>query len=237
MRRLSCLVSGGVARLDSVEWAIVILCAISGGGAGLLACRMLRRCRRPAPVPAWCCAAGTGLGWAVVAWRRLADGWPAWWFPVPLVVSTLAVPLICADLRHRRLPDVLTLSAYPVLAVALGAAAVAGPGPGLAVRALLAALVFGGLHALVRLAAPAALGGGDVKLACGLGAVLGAVGWAALPVAAVVAAMGTVLLAAVAVTRRAATWRDGVPHGPGLLAATWLVSVFPGAGTEVGMGN
>jgi leader peptidase (prepilin peptidase)/N-methyltransferase len=81
--------------------------------------------------------------------------------------------------------------------------------------------VFLAAHVLVRLVSPSAMGAGDVKLAGSLGAVLGAVGWPALVVGAALAAGITGLLAA---GSRAAT----VPHGPGLLASTWLVAAFPG---------
>jgi leader peptidase (prepilin peptidase)/N-methyltransferase len=156
---------------------------------------------------------------------------PSWWLPVPLVLTALAVPLIAADLRYRRLPDVLTVRAYPLLGLALGIAALSGPGVGLLLRALSAGVAFGGLHLLVHALSRRSLGAGDVKLAAALGAVLGAVSWAALIVAAVLAAVLTTALAAVqvAVRRR----RDGVPHGPGLLVAAWLVAVFPGTGGQV----
>jgi leader peptidase (prepilin peptidase) / N-methyltransferase len=53
--------------------------------------------------------------------------------------------------------------------------------------------------------------------------VLGAVGWAALAVAAVLAALFTLAVAAV---RRGS---GRLPHGPALLTATWLCAIFPGA--------
>jgi leader peptidase (prepilin peptidase)/N-methyltransferase len=156
---------------------------------------------------------------AVLGWRAAVDQLPWWWVPVPLLLGWFAVPLVAADFRRRRLPDVLTLSAYPVVGLALAVASAVDPGLG--VRALLGGLVFGGAHVLVRVLAPAALGGGDVKLAGSLGAVLGAVGWPALAVAALLAGCCTALLA---VAARA----GAAPHGPGLLAATWLVAAFPG---------
>ncbi|GLY65695.1 prepilin peptidase [Amycolatopsis taiwanensis] len=206
---------------------LLIIFAIVGAGVGALGWRVLRRARSPAPVPAAPVVAATGALSAVVGWRWLAGAWPSWWLPVPLVLTGLAVPLAVADLRHRRLPDVLTLPAYPLLGVAVVVSALSGPGSGLAVRALLAGLVFGGCHLLVHVLSRRSIGAGDVKLSGALGMAVGAVGWPAVFVGAAVAAVITVLLS----TRP--RWRDGVPHGPGLLGAAWLVTVFPGAGSEV----
>lgn len=198
---------------------------------------MLGRAPRPIAVPGRWCALGVAGLWAVTVWRWSADGMPAWWLPVPLVVTALAVPLAWADLGHRRLPDVLTLPAYPMAGLALGVAAVTGPGGGLVVRAALAAALFAGVHALVHAVAPAALGAGDVKLSGSLGGVLGATGWQALVVAAGTAAVITLVLAAAAALSRRRRWRDGVPHGPGLLAATTVIVLCPGTGVEVAMGS
>ncbi|TVT29920.1 prepilin peptidase [Amycolatopsis rhizosphaerae] len=214
-----------------MTWGILPIFAMAGAAAGLFTAFVLTRAAVPAPVPRGPVAAGTALLWLVVAWRWGAGAWPPWWLPVPLAVTTVAVPLVAADLRHRRLPDVLTLPSYPLLGIVLGLAAVLGPGTGLAGRAVAAATVFGGLHLLAHTLARGSLGAGDVKLSGVLGAVLGAVSWTALVVAAVLAA---VLTAVLAVSRR---WHGGVPHGPGLLAATWLVSVFPAAEGQVGMGT
>ncbi|TVT09665.1 prepilin peptidase [Amycolatopsis bartoniae] len=190
----------------------------------MLASAALARARAPAPVPLPPVAIGTAVLWLFVAWRWFSGGWPGWWLPVPLALTALAVPLCAADFRYRRLPDALTLPAYPIFAAAITTAAVAGPGPQLAVRALVAASFFGGLHLLVHALSRRSLGAGDVKLAGALGGVLGAASWGALGVAAVLAAVVT---AALALTRR---WGRGVPHGPGLLAAACLVALFPGRG-------
>ncbi|MFD2400192.1 hypothetical protein ACFSVJ_30205 [Prauserella oleivorans] len=72
-----------------------------------------------------------------------------------LAVTAVAVPLVLADVRYRRLPDVLTLPAWPLTGAAVTVAAVAGPGVGLAWRAALAAALFAGAHALVHAVAPA----------------------------------------------------------------------------------
>jgi leader peptidase (prepilin peptidase)/N-methyltransferase len=178
--------------------------------------------RSAAPIPARRAAVLAAAGVTAVTARWLAGAWPGWWLPVPVVLTVIAVPLALADWRHLRLPDVLTLMAYPLFGAAIGAAALGGGGPSLALRAAAGALLFGGAHALVARAAPGSLGAGDVKLSGSLGAVLGAAGWAALTLAAVLAALFSL---AVAIARRAGR----VPHGPALLTATWLCALFPAA--------
>jgi leader peptidase (prepilin peptidase) / N-methyltransferase len=124
------------------------------------------------------------------------------------VLAWLAV-LSCYDVRHRRLPNVLTL---PGAGVILLAAAVAGRGlPALAGAAALAAM-----YLLVHLAAPAAMGAGDVKLAIGLGGLAGCFG------------VGVWFLAALAAPLLTALWGVAmrprgvrvVPHGPSMCLAT-----------------
>jgi leader peptidase (prepilin peptidase) / N-methyltransferase len=127
-----------------------------------------------------------------------------------MVLAWFGVLLGAVDLRWRRLPDVLTLPMYPVFAVLLSDQWV---------RAVCGCLVFGGAHLVVRLVRPAAMGGGDVKLAGALGAVLACDGWLSLVWAA--GGAGLVSAGVGLVTRR----RD-VPHGPGLLAATWGLTVL-----------
>ncbi|WP_246076798.1 prepilin peptidase [Amycolatopsis cihanbeyliensis] len=216
---------------------VMLLFAAAGAGAGLTGWWLLGRARPPAATPAASCALATALLAAVVAGRWWGQAWPDWWLPVPLVLTAFGVPLALADLAHRRLPDVLTLPLYAAVGLALGIAATAAPDAALATSALLGALVFGGAHLLMHLAAPRALGAGDVKLAGSLGAVLGVGGWAVLVLAACLSAVAAASMAAVARLSRAGRWRDGVPHGPGLIAAAWLVTVFPGTGWEVPVGS
>lgn len=182
---------------------------ISGFLAGALGAGLLRRLPRGAQAHWLWCAAPTAVLW-FVAWALA----PPTWLPVPLLLAWLGVLLTVTDLRHHRLPDALTLPAYPAIGLTLWLC-----GADLW-RAVAGCLLFGGFHLLIRLLAPVSMGGGDVKLAGSLGAVLAAVSWQALPVAAVLASAITLLLGA---RRRHRT----IPHGPGLLAATWLVSLCP----------
>ena len=125
-------------------------------------------------------------------------------------VLAWAAALSAIDIRHRRLPNPLTLGGAVVLP---GVAAIVGRG----LPALLGALALAALYLLVHLMAPAAMGAGDVKLALGLGALTGAFGtdvWA-------LAALAAPLLTALAGLARG---RGGpLPHGPAMCLASLAV--------------
>jgi leader peptidase (prepilin peptidase)/N-methyltransferase len=227
--------------------------------AGCVGRRLLGRLRRGAVFRPPGCELVAGLLSATLGWRLVAGAVPSWWLAVPLLLGWLAVPLAVADLAVRRLPDALTIAAYPILGCALFVAALRGSDHDLGWHALLGAALFGGVHLVARMYAPTALGGGDVKLAGSLGAVLGALGWGAVITAALIAAVVTLGLAVSPWGSRASpsrnhtqpllnrarspAWsphdripllRRSAPHGPGLLAATWLVAAFPGPGLAGG---
>ncbi|WP_394620923.1 prepilin peptidase [Lentzea sp. JNUCC 0626] len=127
--------------------------------------------------------------------------------PESFVLAWFGIVLAVIDLRHHRLPDALTLPLAAVLLLLqshrLG-------------EALLSAALFGGAHLAVRWCEPALMGGGDVKLTFGLGAALSL---PALLPAAILSSAVTLALAAFRRTR-------AVPHGPGLLAATWALTTL-----------
>ncbi len=125
-----------------------------------------------------------------------------------LVLAWLAA-LSCYDIRHRRLPNLLTLPGAGVILVA--APVVDRGGPALAGAAALA-----GLYLLVHLVAPTGMGAGDVKLAIGLGGLAGGFGVEVWFLAALAAPLLTVLVGVVGALRGAAT----VPHGPSMCVAT-----------------
>jgi leader peptidase (prepilin peptidase) / N-methyltransferase len=89
-------------------------------------------------------------------------------------------------------------------------------------RGVVGAVVAVAAHAALHLVAPAAMGGGDVKLAAPLGAVSAAVSWEALALAGVLAALSSGVLAVAVLVHRG---RGGaVPHGPSMLLAGLLVA-------------
>jgi leader peptidase (prepilin peptidase)/N-methyltransferase len=209
---------------------LVVTSTAAGVAAGAVGRRLLGRLSRGARVrPGWCEGAVAVL-WLVVSAGAVYGRVPPWWVPVSLALAWFAVLLTATDLAHARLPDALTLPAYPVVAALLAVAAATGPGLELLPRAAAGALLLWAVHAMARVLVPASLGGGDVKLVGSLGAVLGALGWAALVLATVLAAVLTLVLRAVAPRR----WPGAVPYGPGMLGATWLVAGFPsGAGVPL----
>jgi leader peptidase (prepilin peptidase)/N-methyltransferase len=193
---------------------LVALAMVDGAVAGRGARLLLARLRRGARVsPPWCEVAVAlvwGLGTAVVL-RGEAD---VRWLPLVLGLGWLLVACAAVDVAHRRLPDALTLPALPavlLLLVPLGFGAV--------LRAACGAGVLLGAHALVHLVSPRALGGGDVKLAATVGAVLAAVSWPAVLLGTVLAALISATLALILLRRG----RREVPHGPSMLVASWAV--------------
>lgn len=126
------------------------------------------------------------------------------------IVLAWLVVLSTYDIRERRLPNWLTIpGALAILVVAVTAGR-GGP-------AVLGAVGLVGLYLVVHLIAPAAMGAGDVKLAAGLGALTGALGFDVWALAAVTAPLLTAIWACVAVIRRSSST---VPHGPSMCLAT-----------------
>lgn len=219
---------------DVPGWVFVLvltlLAAACGGVTGAGARRLLGRSQRPVVVPPPLVEVVTGVLWAVTVLLSACGPVPAWWVPVPLLLATLGVALAAADLATLRLPDTMTLAAYPLFASVLAVAGLVGGHEEMGPHALVGVLLFGGGHLAVRCVSPGALGPGDVKLAGALGAPLGALGPAAAAVCAVVAGTVTAALALASRRRGRGAPRQGLPHGPGLLVGCWLVVSFPGWG-------
>ena len=122
------------------------------------------------------------------------------------------------DLRQRRLPNALTgWLALGVFGYALFTTQFTA--------AVVGAVLLAGPYLLVHLAAPGALGAGDVKLAVGLGAAAGLGGaqvwvWAALAAPSATAVIGMAILCANGIRRRSGPHQ--VPHGPAMCAAAVL---------------
>lgn len=143
-------------------------------------------------------------------------------------LGALGVALAAVDISVQRLPDRLTLPAYPVLIGLLAIAAVNGHDLAALGRALLGGLALAAGYLLLGLLRPGQLGGGDVKLAGLAGLVLGWLGW---PTVLLGAALGFVLAALASLVLLAAhriTLRGAISFGPFLLGGALLAILAKG---------
>lgn len=153
---------------------------------------------------------GTGILFAVVA-LRLADQ-PAL-LPAYLAFTAAGIALALIDLDVRRLPDVVVLPLYVALGVLL---AVGGDGEAL-VRAAQGAAVLFGFFLLVAVAAPGAMGFGDVKLAGVIGGITAYLSWGTLLTGAFAAFLTGAVVGVILMVATGAGRKTAVPFGPFML--------------------
>lgn len=134
--------------------------------------------------------------------------------PACLAVTAWAVALSVVDIRSRRLPNVLTV---PGALMILMASVVAGRG----LPAFIGAAALGALYLVIHLLDPGGMGGGDVKLAVGLGALTGAIGAPVWLIAALGAPVLTVVCgSAMMMCRRDRSTPTVLAHGPSMCLAS-----------------
>ena len=158
--------------------------------------------------------AGTAALFALAGWR-FADR--PLLLAAYLTFAAAAVALALIDVDVHRLPNAIVLPAYPILAVLLALNAEAGN----LLRAGLGAALLFALFLLIAVAAPGAMGFGDVKLAGVVGGMTAYLSWGA----ALTGAFGGFFLGALVgvmlmVGKRAGR-RTAVPFGPFMLVAAW----------------
>jgi len=128
----------------------------------------------------------------------------------------LLVPLFFIDLKHHRLPNILTL---PGIALGLLLSASLGQ----IKAAVLGALAGGGLLFIVAVITRGGLGMGDVKLQAMVGAFLGLQGMlVSLTIGIILGGVIGLILLALRLKGR----KDMVPYGPFLITAALVVSLF-----------
>ena len=182
-----------------------------------------RDCSEPISVRYPLVEAGTGLLFAAFGVRFGADAQ----LPAYLYLAAIGIALALIDLDTMRLPDVLTLPSYAVVALLLGVAVAVDGDSSAALRAGVGALALGGFYFAIWFAYPRGMGFGDVKLAPTLGAYLG---WLGYGVLAVGAFLGFFLGAIIGVGVIAFTEggrKTKIPFGPFMIAGT-VIAVFWG---------
>ncbi|OIK01197.1 prepilin peptidase [Streptomyces monashensis] len=145
-----------------------------------------------------------------------------------LLLAPVGVLLAVVDFRVQRLPDPLTLPLAPVALALLGLAALLPEHAGHWLTALYGAVALGAGYFVLFLVNPSGMGFGDVKLAVGMGAVLGWYGWSVVLLGAFAGfLLGAVYGGALVVVRRAGR-RTTIPFGPFLLSGA-LAGLLIGA--------
>jgi leader peptidase (prepilin peptidase)/N-methyltransferase len=138
-------------------------------------------------------------------------------------LTLLGVALAAIDVRVHRLPDRLTLLAYPVLAVLLTAAVLVSGEWGRLAEALIAGVVTGLAYLALVLLRPDQLGLGDAKLAGPVGVALGWFGWTPVLLGTALAFVSCAAVGLWLLISRRGGLRTAVPLGPfmviGALAA------------------
>lgn len=218
---------GGVVGADVMIVALVGGAgAVSGAVAGRVARGLLARLARGVVLRGPWCEVALAVLWGAVGLGYACGRVPGPWLPALLGLAWLGVAVSAVDLRHRRIPDALTLPALPLAllcALPLGADAVGRAAGGAALAAA--------AHAAVHLLSRRALGAGDVKLAAPLGALTAAAAWPAVPLAALLAGLLTagagVVGLATGVLRRGAA----LPHGPSMVLAAGAAVLWAATGS------
>ncbi len=168
--------------------------------------------------------AATGVLFAVLALRLGPD--PV--LPAYLYLAAVGIALALIDLDVRRLPDALTLPAYPVTAGLLGLGAALGSDSGQLLRALLGALAMAGCYLVLFLAHPRGMGFGDVKLSGVLGLATAWFGWAELLVGLFAGFLLGGLWGIALLASRRASRSSALPFGPFMLAGALLAVLVGG---------
>ena len=130
--------------------------------------------------------------------------------------------LALVDFRVQRLPDPLTLPFAAAALALLGVAAALPEHAGDWPTALFGAVALGGGYFVLFLVNPNGMGFGDVKLALGLGAVLGWYGWSAVFLGTFAGFLFGGLYGLGLVIVRRAGRKTSIPFGPFLIAGAYV---------------
>jgi leader peptidase (prepilin peptidase)/N-methyltransferase len=161
---------------------------------------------------------GTALVFALVALRFELS----WELPAFLFLAGDGVLLAVIDVRHKLLPDRVTLPSIGIGALLLAVAAVATGNGAALLRAVLGAVVLYVVFVVLVLISPRSIGMGDAKLAALLGLYLGWLGWGVLLLGTAAGFVVQAVLALVLVATRRIGLRGELPFGPAMLIGAAL---------------
>ena len=130
--------------------------------------------------------------------------------------------LFVVDARTHRLPNRIVLPALAATLLLIAVEALLLQDATRLLRSLAGALLLGGFFLLLRLISRGGMGGGDVKLAALLGAVLGWHGWTAIALGAASAFLLASLYALLLMGLRRATGKTRIAFGPWMIVGAVL---------------
>lgn len=185
-------------------------------------CASCRTRLGPFPLLELTCAVAVGA----LAWRFAGTPEVAAY----CVLGALGVALAAIDLQVQRLPDRLTLPAYPALLALLAIAALVGHEAWPLARAVLGGLALGGTYLLLGLIRPGGIGGGDIKLAGLVGLALGWLGWQVVLGGAALGFVLAALAGLILLAARRITLHSHISYGPFLIGGALLVMLAAGPG-------
>ena len=145
--------------------------------------------------------------------------------PAYAYLAVLSIVLTVIDIRHKVLPNVLTLTGYPIMLALLAIPAISGQDWQAWSRAATGSALTLGVFTGMALLAPRSFGMGDAKLAGVLAMPLTWFSWthtiAAMAGAFLLSALVSVGLLCSGRVNRSSL----IPFGPFLIGSTWMVSV------------
>ena len=142
--------------------------------------------------------------------------------------GALGVALAFIDLDVRRLPDRLTLPAYPISAALLALAAAIDGSWGNFWRALVGGAILYAFYFLIVFIKPGGMGFGDVKLAGVLGLYLGWLGWGTLFVGAFAGFLFGGLTSVALLLSGTVGRKSRIPFGPFMILGAFVAVLVGG---------
>jgi leader peptidase (prepilin peptidase)/N-methyltransferase len=168
---------------------------------------------------------GTGLLFAALTAKlaslQLLPALPAYlWF------GGVGVALALIDLETRRLPNILVLPSYPVIAVALAASCLWTHDWNALLRAGVGGAALFAFFLLIALVVPRSMGMGDVKLSGLIGMVLGYLSYGVLIIGAFAGFLLGAIVGLIVIGSGKGTRKSALPFGPFMIAGALLAIFF-----------
>ena len=146
--------------------------------------------------------------------------------PAYAYLLVLSIVLTVIDIRHKVLPNVLTLTGYPIMLALLAIPAISGQDWQAWARAATGSALTLGAFTAMALLASRSFGMGDAKLAGVLAMPLTWSSWTHTIVAMAGAFLLSAMVSVVLLSSRRVNRHSLIPFGPFLIASTWLVTVI-----------